>query len=444
MTASSRYPEPETNLTFMDDICDSLRVSRKSLRIHFFDNNLYSIPERKLPSHGNDVSIVTLSTLLDQGYLQSIMLNGAFTYEDKAVLTLSLGRCLLHLFGTPWIHQWSASDVHFLRKTNAGSGCEEILNIHHPYLMCPLTRVEVEHFDLAHSHLVLLSFAKLLLEIETGDRIKTKFDIGTEEFVQELYPILERVQSKHEDYAAAIHGCLSFKIQVREYGYACRRTREGKLASARKCLYEHIIKKLEINFDRIPHPEQSLEPRNLHLEKRQTNLGFFSVEKPDYVERMILPRDNFFSDAQFTSRADHITSAQSYFELFDIFREQHILSTLKSVKSSRPKVKVAILDTGICKDDPSIRGLLNKRADTESQGLLKKPRDPIRFVKNCLRNGHEDATDTCGHGTHMAYLLMRVAPEADLYIYKISEGMKDNNAEDIKTVSHLPGNLILY
>lgn len=423
--------------------CYSIGDSQNALRIHFFDNNLYSIPDKRSSRHGNHLPVVLLSDLLDEGYFQSIKLKGAFTYEDKAVLTLSLGRCLLHLFGTPWLQQWSASNVHFLQKTNEGSDCNELLNIHHPYLVCPLTRVEVEDFDLAHSHLLLLSFAQLLLEIETGNRISTAPDIGSNELEEELYPILERVDSQYArgDYAAAVKGCLSFKRHfLREFGKIYHRPRESRSDLARQCLYEHIIRNLEKNFDLIPHPEKSLEPRNLHMKKRQTNPEPFSVEKPDYMERIVLPRDNFFFDAQSIERDHHATSAQTYFERFDMFREQHILPALKSTKRSQRRVKVAILDTGICEGDPSIRGLINKAMGPEGQGLFKRPRNPIKLVKNCLKNGHEDATDTCGHGTHVAYLLMRVAPEADLYIYKISEGMTDNNAEDINTVSQLPDN----
>jgi len=76
----------------------------------------------------------------------------------------------------------------------------------------------------------------------------------------------------------------------------------------------------------------------------------------------------------------------------------------------KPAVKIAVLDTGIDPEHPSIDGAVqtNRIAVAES------------FV-----NGDETIDDRFGHGTHVAKLLLDVAPDAELYVAKIA------NAEEI-------------
>lgn len=55
---------------------------------------------------------------------------------------------------------------------------------------------------------------------------------------------------------------------------------------------------------------------------------------------------------------------------------------------------------------------------------------PIRAVESFVgRNDPKE--DTCGHGTTTAGLLLRVAPDADIYIAKVANGIK---FEDIGAV----------
>jgi hypothetical protein len=75
-----------------------------------------------------------------------------------------------------------------------------------------------------------------------------------------------------------------------------------------------------------------------------------------------------------------------------------------------PKVKVAILDTGIDHMHESISGYVESRVIMGYCGFV----DDIDESK-------EATQDTDGHGTHIAALVARIAPWAEIYIAKIAK-----------------------
>ena len=72
------------------------------------------------------------------------------------------------------------------------------------------------------------------------------------------------------------------------------------------------------------------------------------------------------------------------------------------------RVKIAILDTGIDLSHPDLKQQWEKRG---------------KEVKSwTVEDGDKD---TCGHGSHAAALLMRVAPEAQIYVARVVKDYKD-------------------
>lgn len=45
--------------------------------------------------------------------------------------------------------------------------------------------------------------------------------------------------------------------------------------------------------------------------------------------------------------------------------------------------------------------------------------------------------DTCGHGTDVAHLILKIAPEVDLFIAKISQGQKEEGPGPVVQVCSL-------
>ena len=68
------------------------------------------------------------------------------------------------------------------------------------------------------------------------------------------------------------------------------------------------------------------------------------------------------------------------------------------------RVRVAILDTGI---DPTVDGI-----------KLPFNRGHVHY-KN-FASGHDFAQDTHGHGTAVTSLLLKVAPNADVYVARVT------------------------
>jgi hypothetical protein len=85
-------------------------------------------------------------------------------------------------------------------------------------------------------------------------------------------------------------------------------------------------------------------------------------------------------------------------------RHQSYDNTLPEHRSK--KVRIAVIDSGV-----SIVDTIIKRARKNGK---------IRKCRNFSSLNHDDVDDKLGHGTMVARLLMLVAPEAELFIAKVS------------------------
>lgn len=96
-----------------------------------------------------------------------------------------------------------------------------------------------------------------------------------------------------------------------------------------------------------------------------------------------------------------------------------------------PKVKIAILDTGVDYTHPRIQAL-------KTRGVLVGHRG---FVNAEEEDSEEATQDTDGHGTHITWLVSQVATRADIYIGKISEGkvvsFRNNRVANVRHSTYL-------
>ena len=108
---------------------------------------------------------------------------------------------------------------------------------------------------------------------------------------------------------------------------------------------------------------------------------------------------------------DRIQGAQDWFNLFD---QNHIKDQLPGrAKDKKNRIKIAVLDTGIDLKNPWIQ---------QKQGRIQ-----------CwpLDQSYEEMDQ---HGTQVAYLLLRLAPFAQLRIAKVTRSLKLQDA-DIDTIA---------
>ena len=90
-------------------------------------------------------------------------------------------------------------------------------------------------------------------------------------------------------------------------------------------------------------------------------------------------------------------------------------------------VKVAILDTGIDRNHPDFQ---HPRSKPKKGGIIspvKGEEEQIKRIKACQnfcddRKDVEDVTDIDGHGTHVAGIILQLAPRAELYIARVCQG----------------------
>ncbi|KAH7187349.1 peptidase S8/S53 domain-containing protein, partial [Fusarium oxysporum] len=107
--------------------------------------------------------------------------------------------------------------------------------------------------------------------------------------------------------------------------------------------------------------------------------------------------------------------ARSFMKRFDDFR-----ATYTSRSEQAPRVKIAVLDTGLNPDDINIRALRRSIERCNRSGENISYKNPIRETRNFTGDSNTDAE---GHGTRVVGILLRIAPEADIYVAKISHEM---------------------
>ncbi|KAM0244372.1 hypothetical protein ACHAP5_006279 [Fusarium lateritium] len=94
-------------------------------------------------------------------------------------------------------------------------------------------------------------------------------------------------------------------------------------------------------------------------------------------------------------------------------------------------VKIAILDTGIDLDHPDFNQRAKRRSKVAAKQLPENTqKERIMGCKNFTDGPEDDVTDDVGHGTHIAGLIMAIAPRAELYIAKVSSAQNSTSKEE--------------
>ncbi|CAH0019890.1 unnamed protein product [Clonostachys rhizophaga] len=104
-------------------------------------------------------------------------------------------------------------------------------------------------------------------------------------------------------------------------------------------------------------------------------------------------------------------------------------------------VKIAVLDTGVDLEHEDFTKPARRRTKIgrkRAKGIPEKTqRERIVAARNFVGEPGEenDVTDEFGHGTHIAGLIMAVAPRAELYIAKVSTGKEISEAQQTAKAS---------
>jgi len=167
-----------------------------------------------------------------------------------------------------------------------------------------------------------------------------------------------------------------------------------------------------------------------------------------FIYRCILcPRN-----AGFLTHHRHIGQADVFLSSIDAFHRQYIKPKAEARGDGRQRIRIAILDTGVAEDDSFLKSLIDditQQRWEERRNFVKKERkkgnmidwsskkelNPIKIVESFVKP-RDAGIGNCGHGTHTAGLLLRVAPDADIYVAKVACDINFEDTNAIVEVSH--------
>lgn len=263
MLTGSRAPTVEA---WNDGICAAIQRARTHGRNMIYlsvdRNGLLDISDTMpaKPPPSGPLATETLGELLEQKALTPITpedrlrrrVDKKMCSREKAILALSLARCLLEFFDADTelvAHSWKPDSIYFLRSSK-GPGSERVLYISlRPLELStsepkPAQPVEA----IGPGSPTLLSFARLLLEIESGEKMGMDIHLDSRANLLtwgEMCDVVEQVQREGGgNYLRAVEGCLYLHMAVRRLR---KETPDSTLSELlRKAIYEQIVCNLEV------------------------------------------------------------------------------------------------------------------------------------------------------------------------------------------------------
>ncbi|KPM39642.1 hypothetical protein AK830_g6899 [Neonectria ditissima] len=259
----------ETSPSLINDICTNLRNQTdqgKALVLDFVNYKLFGAWAGFTSFGAGLLTKESLSQLIVKGAFKPIsrdinaLLRGAstsqFSTKDKRALAVKLGFCLMDFFDT----ELTSETIYFL-DPSASSANREF-----PYLAFSSKLPPViSSGNIRIGHPTLLSFAKLLLEMEYGQVIE--LDISTDNNQNQLawVKLMGIVDDLEEDksdlYLQAIRGCLLVPPMLAKILSSRGTERKDTAPRIRKKLYKEVVRNLELGL------AESI-PRSAHKRRR--------------------------------------------------------------------------------------------------------------------------------------------------------------------------------
>ncbi|RSL88381.1 hypothetical protein CEP51_001718 [Fusarium floridanum] len=407
-TVSCNLDELSPSLCEVDDICQTIGDSLSNEEIM----SLWMRSERILHDPEADQGFVDNIHISPTLSLEQILQQPTSKFGPNARVTLAynLACTLLQTYNSEMKQrEWGPGDIYFLYNPEDGT----IHEPDHPYVAATFFS-DRQPVEIKDKFPVLVHFAKLLLEIGLGQLFvpkRVRLDVELIQWAQSD----EAKESLTQGYLEAVQECLRATKS---------KSRDDPTDEETQC--RKIIFSLVSHLDKARHNYRSLDPKRTQQvsmpDSKLTELPVGTeipqqhpLSREDISE--LLPRNRMFDEKRLRSCDDdqsNINSARAFLDM----AERFYTSSMRGFTSS-PDIRIAILDTGIHTGNSFIKGAKYSRRSQDS---------PIKELKSFVS---KHFNDECGHGTNVASLILRIFPEANLYIAKISSGVEQDGVNQI-------------
>lgn len=335
--------------------------------------------------------------------------------KEKAKIVLMLARCLLEFFDEDIelaSHSWAPEQIFFVSPSTSDVAPGDL------YVSLKPRLSEIKAVDLLEEfragNPTLLSFARLMLEIDLGEEIQMDIRPTKKDNERSWVTLCDLVERKLEhggnvQYLEAVKGCLHLcdnlpESKNRATGSAARKV-------LRRAIYEKIVRKLEI----IVNPQNSKRRRQHSVSeypqaKKSAITSQLGIDSTSSFQNPATQVEELDPSTLDSFHAGKLINPEDWLE--DIKRISRYIAKIKhenfASTKSRP-VRIAILDSG-CN--------LEAQYFQDDEGSQREARivDWKDFV-----HGSEAKVDIFGHGTFMAMLVIESAPLAELYVARVAE-----------------------
>lgn len=354
--------------------------------------------------------------------------------KEKAGIALMLARCLMEFFDDDIelaSHSWAPEQIYFLSHSATHGARGDLYVSLRPRLYESRIMDLLEKFKAGNP--VLLSFARLMLEIDMGEKIP--MDIHPENKDNEknwafLCGLVEwRLENTgNVQYLEAVKGCLHLCNNLPRSKDRAKGPVARKVLS--RAIYEKIVRKLELivnpnnlkrrrqcSISEYPQAKKPAAPSRTGIGSAYPSSRSFHnpvIIIPTQVEELDSHTLASFHTGKPINPEDWLEDMKRINRYIDQIKQKNFANT-----ELRP-IRIAILDSGCNLEVPYFRD------DEESQRAAR-----IAEWKDFV-DGSEAKIDSFGHGTFMATLVIETAPLAELYIARVAHstaqlvGMENN------------------
>ncbi|KAL6698081.1 hypothetical protein J3F84DRAFT_366444 [Trichoderma pleuroticola] len=396
----------ETSISRIPDICTDIRQHTgqgKALMLLIEKYGIFGAWANPTSSGPDPSSKESLDQLIEKGAFKPLdlhaLIHGAsqekFSTKDKRALAVKLGFCLMDFFDA----DITSKRIYFLNASKPGP--REGL----PYLAFgSKLPAAADPYSFRMGHPALLSFAKLLLEIDFGQSLDLEispYNSQNQATWAKLVSYVDRLEEDRRDsYLEAIRACLHVHRKIAEKLRSRDLDSKGADSRIRKILYKEVVHKLELGLaESIPRPAHKRQrsespPAPDHRDRAQPGrswkLATRSLESQPFTpgfKRRRTPEQHSWS-----SRAVSESAPSENNSLSDLSMTHSETSFCSSRPNSREGFQIALI-CALRVEFDAVEALFDEYYEQDFS-YSKAPGDPNAYTTGRM----------CGHDVVLAFM----------------------------------------